>query len=83
MNPHLNMIIHSSANTLNHTHVFTNSFTYILLHIMIYTNHMSSLNSIFTYLCRNICVFSHTHIPAVTNAYAYKFPKTIHAYMQT
>ena len=73
--PHLNMITHSNVNTFNHAHILMKLYTCILLHMMICTNHMSSLMPIFIYTCTNISAFSHTHVPAVTPEYAYKFTK--------
>ena len=84
--PHLNMMTHSNVNTFNHAHVLMKSYTCILLHMMICTNHMSSLMPIFIYTCTNISAFSHTHVPAVTPEYAYKFTKTnlcSYAYIHT
>ena len=78
---HTQMLTHS-----NHAHILMRSYTCILLHVMICTNHMSSLMPIFIYTCTNISVFSHTHVPAVTPEYACKFTKTnlcSYAYIHT
>jgi len=78
---HTQMLTHS-----NHAHILMRSYTCILLHVMICTNHMSSLMPIFIYTCANVSAFSHTHVPAIPLEYAYKFTKTnlcSYAYIHT